>query len=382
MMEEKKPWMKGYELEYLKEIETFYSYYNTYAMSPFNSFKKNNVAEGLHDKSLYFDGDVAFTSKISKAASPINMYRGVVIGNKQKGDCTIKNLAWKEGCQSKALAILKEHEIDKPCWLYVWGEDANSKEVALKAGFSWVGTKITTFAELYGIYFRPSLTDNALFDVPRIHPDRLPEEDFSLEKLSLDDVTPLIEFLSEQIQNLDLDFTNHYSNYNKNGAWSALSLRGYTPDPEFITKPIEMNKKWKEEHADKIFEMQDTILRMNLASVELILDLIPSTFHRIRIMRLAPGGGELERHTDQVDPDSGIQDGKIMRLHFPIITNDSVVFTTWNVDGTKKNVHMKVGECWYIDTRKPHQAINSGNTDRLHLVVDVDANDDVRGLLC
>jgi hypothetical protein len=380
-MEEQKAWMRGYELSHLKEIEAFYSGYNAYAMSPFNSFKKNNVAEGLHDKSLHFDGDVAFTSKISKSASPINMYHDVVIGNKQKGDCTVKNLTWKKGCRSKAIVALKEHEADKPCWFYVWTEDELSKEVALKAGFSWVGTKITTFAELYGIYFRASLTDNSLFDIPRIHPGRLSEEDLSLEKLSFEDVSPLIGLLLEQIQNLDLDFTNHYSNYNKNGAWSALSLRGYTPDPEFITKPVEMNKKWKEEHANEIFEMQDTKLRINLSSVELILKLIPSNFHRIRIMRLAPGGGELERHTDQVDPDSGIKDGKVMRLHFPIVTNDSVMFTTWNVDGIKKEIHMKRGECWYLDTRKPHRAINTGKTDRLHLVVDVDANDNIRGLL-
>jgi mannose-6-phosphate isomerase-like protein (cupin superfamily) len=71
-----------------------------------------------------------------------------------------------------------------------------------------------------------------------------------------------------------------------------------------------------------------------------------------------------------------------MRLHFPIVTNDSVMFTTWNVDGTKKEIHMKRGECWYLDTRKPHRAINTGKTDRLHLVVDVDANDNIRGLLC
>mgnify|MGYP003306674190 CR=1 FL=1 len=58
-----------------------------------------------------------------------------------------------------------------------------------------------------------------------------------------------------------LEFTNHYSNYNKEKAWSAISLRGYSPDWRFITKPVEMNKKWQEEHKDEKFELQDTELR-------------------------------------------------------------------------------------------------------------------------
>jgi hypothetical protein len=32
---------------------------------------------------------------------------------------------------------------------------------------------------------------------------------------------------------------------------------------------------------------------------------------------------------------------------------------------------MKEGECWFLDTRKPHQAINGGTEERIHLVVDV-----------
>jgi len=32
---------------------------------------------------------------------------------------------------------------------------------------------------------------------------------------------------------------------------------------------------------------------------------------------------------------------------------------------------MRVGECWVLDTRKPHTVINEGDEDRIHLVVDV-----------
>ena len=43
---------------------------------------------------------------------------------------------------------------------------------------------------------------------------------------------------------------------------------------------------------------------------------------------------------------------------------------------------MQVGECWYLDVRKPHRAINGGTDMRTHLVVDVEANDEVRALIC
>ena len=39
---------------------------------------------------------------------------------------------------------------------------------------------------------------------------------------------------------------------------------------------------------------------------------------------------------------------------------------------------MKQGECWYLDTRKPHEATNGGDVDRIHLVIDVPANKELR----
>ena len=98
---------------------------------------------------------------------------------------------------------------------------------------------------------------------------------------------------------------------------------------------------------------------VNIASVlftlvEKILDVFETEIHRVRFMKLKPGGGELERHTDQVDPDVGIQDGKLMRIHIPIKTNPNVEFTSWSTTGSKVIVNMEEGHCWYLDIRKPH----------------------------
>jgi hypothetical protein len=50
--------------------------------------------------------------------------------------------------------------------------------------------------------------------------------------------------------------------------------------------------------------------------------------------------------------------------------------------GVCHEVNMMVGECWYLDTRKRHRAINGGATERTHLVVDLEANAAVSALLC
>ena len=42
---------------------------------------------------------------------------------------------------------------------------------------------------------------------------------------------------------------------------------------------------------------------------------------------------------------------------------------------------MKVGNLYYLDIRKPHQAVNKGDEDRLHLVVDVRSNKKFRDWL-
>jgi hypothetical protein len=375
-----KKWQHGYELDYLLGVEEYYSDYNSYSCSPFSAMKKNTIASGLHTDTFKIyerEGQrlVMLDTKVAKTKSSITMYGNVALGIKEKGDRTISKLAWADGEEHLATEILTA--FGEPCWLYVWAEDKRANQIAKDANFTWVGTKVTTFAELYAIYFRDG--GNILFNDPRMHPTRLPAEDYSLEKANIGsfDISSLIE----EVAKLDTEYTNHYSNYNKGKSWSALSLRGYTKDPGFITKPVEMNKKWQLEHVDEKFVMQDTELRKALPQVEQLLSKFPGELHRVRLMNLSPNGGELERHTDQVDPESGVQDGKLMRFHFPLATNESVVFSTWEVDGSRKNVHMKVGECWYIDTRKPHQAINNGDTDRIHLVVDVEVNEKVRELV-
>ncbi|MEI7622922.1 MAG: TIGR03032 family protein [Actinomycetes bacterium] len=54
-----------------------------------------------------------------------------------------------------------------------------------------------------------------------------------------------------------------------------------------------------------------------------------------------------------------------LRVHFPIVTDPSVMF---HVEDT--SVHMEPGNCWVFDTWRPHRVENPTNAPRIHLVID------------
>jgi len=362
-----KNWQRGYDLDYLKEIEAFYAPYNKFAVSPFSKFKKNNIAERLRTGTLqYLDYgkkiEAGLVVERAKVNSKIYMHGDTVIGEKKKGDVSFSRLCG--GVYSLGLA-LDDHS-HEPCWLFSWAADRYICELAEHHGFKKIGYKVSSFAEIMSVYYR----DNKWgCGGPRVHPIVPPAELIGMAKIaSVGSTLPLL--ILKKIEQKALKYTNHYSNYNTMNAWSALALRGYSADPAFITKPIEMNKKWKEEHKDEHYELQDTALYSEFPEVRELLSFLDGDVHRVRLMRLAPAGGELLKHTDQVDPDAGNSLGALARLHFPLKTNPKVLFSTWNGNDIEEKYHYGLGECWLIDTRKPHMAINGGAEERIHLVVD------------
>lgn len=351
-----KDWQHGYDLEYLKGLAEKYKHYNSFTYSPFAQVKKNNIAEGLHKGTLiHLYEDTLLDVVHVKSKGNITMHGDTVIGVKQKGDVVFSKMIGDPKILN--IEIIKYNQ---DAWMYVWAEDKLMNDFAESIGFCKVAPKITSFGEMYMIYYRGK---------KRNFPKVDPAEYQSICKIKDIDVS-LIDKIADKLNQLP-QFTNHYSNYNKGKSWSALSLRGYTADPAFITKPMEMNDKWKEENKEVHFEMQDTSLFEMFPEVRELIRPFGQNLHRVRFMKLKPGGGELERHTDQVDPDSGGSLGKLARLHFPIKTNDKVKFTVWHTDGVPREITMKKGECWFLDTRKPHRAINGGDEERIHLVVDV-----------
>lgn len=364
-----KPWQHGFSLDYLKDLEGFYEPHNKYAISTFGKFKKNDIAAHLHEGTLKFsygstEKMAGFVVERSKVMSKITMHGKTIIGEKQKGDITFSRLV---GDPLTLLDIL-DPEGEYGCrnsWLITYAGNKEIRCVAERSGFDYVGYKVTSYSEVLAVYFR---NDSMNFG-PRKHPVVDPAELVGMAKIGEWD-TSKAQHILDTIKAMCPVFTNHYSNYNQKDAWSALALRGYLNDPSFITKPAEMNDKWIEAHQHEQFELQDTNVYKYFDEVRELLSFLDGDVHRVRFMRLAPGGGELTRHTDQVDPDAGNSPGALARLHFPLKTNDKVIFSTWNGNDERENYHFGFGECWVIDTRKPHMAVNGGDKERIHLVVD------------
>ena len=58
---------------------------------------------------------------------------------------------------------------------------------------------------------------------------------------------------------------------------------------------------------------------------------------------------------------------KTTRIHVPVITNETVVFTFPTVD---KTLHMRVGEVVEFNNNIPHSGVNDGDDFRVHMTLD------------
>jgi hypothetical protein len=77
-----------------------------------------------------------------------------------------------------------------------------------------------------------------------------------------------------------------------------------------------------------------------------------------------PPGGWIKRHSDNGGRPVGTR-----VFHTVIMTNEEC-FNISYADETQK-IHMTVGTVWEFDTLPEHESFNRGETDRIHLVMDV-----------
>jgi hypothetical protein len=315
------------------------------------------MATSLSKDNLYEEGDVVYEMRTAKTKSKVKMFgAGPEFAEVLKGEKVITKLS---NGNSDVLGAIEE-----PVWCHIFEEDANNKQAVLDAGFRKIGTKVSTFSDIIGVYYKG---ERKFIPVPET-------ENINIVKTRLEFDNDIIDMLVDELINMNLEYTNHNSNYNKNKSWQALSLLGFSEDSSYVDK-IAGNEEYRPIVKTDLYKRLEK-------QVEHFLDQLPGRFDRVRFMTLKPGGGELSRHTDQTDPTWGTTNGKMVRFHMPLKTNDKVVFTSWDNNGIKHVHNMKKGECWFLDTRRPHTAINGGDDIRIHLVADVWANEEVRDLLC
>ncbi len=376
------PWQKGYDLAELKERSAVFAEHDEgLILGAFTGVNERAVADWLaagklaatHDGPIGERPVVLAATWEAERRVPVRDFTGDVLASHQPGDRVVRRIAYRgpQGEQKAAALVDSLGASSGRLWLEAFVEHPGDQKLVQLLGLERVGTKIPASSELIGIYVGGK--------APELQP-RLPEEQCTLTKLPIR--------LKGEPGWLPLEFEDHYSSKNKRSSWAALALRGYADpaasdaDARFIAKPAEMSKKWKSENPEKLeWELRDTPLRERLAWLAPIIDYIPGEKHRIRLMRLAPGGGELARHADNTDPDAGVMDARLLRVHIPLVTNPGVIFEAWRLDGQKVSAHMAQGEAWVLDTRKPHTAVNNGEAERIHLVIDVESGERLRSLL-
>lgn len=271
-------------------------------------------------------------------------------------------------------------------WCEVYLEDTHMANMMMNVRFHPAAFKVMAGSELKAIFC--SNMEKALHYRDNIDPADIP----TLLTLKQGFFVPqCFEICRQELKDyLKLQqeaWENHYSIYNDNDSWSAFALKGYkADDPSYIVKPTEMAKKWKASHQEDLEKYTKpeltTAAKHFPETLRLLKLLIPAEFDRIRFMRLAGKGGTLGRHTDITDREAGTSDGKMVRLHVPFFTNESVIVRGWSLQGKKDEQQWGAGNLYYLDQRKPHEVENNDpNAERIHLVFDVVSNEAIRQML-
>lgn len=374
-------WTRGHDPEELRRVAGLFQDHDAgYCRGAFSRIREATVARWLDTGAVAQWGAARCELRGAAAWRPVRKseiirdFAGAAAAMMGPGDL----LCWRFAGDPAPVAALLCELLQRAeahggsLFAYAWQEKREDLELLADLGAKWQGVKIRASSEMVGIW--------QLGGGRRRRPDEMGADWPALARLGCDipDVGPLAAALPR----LDRLWRDHYSSYNARRSWSALSLRGYGGIPEMIEKPAEMSKAWKKANPELLAaELADTRLRDALPEAEPLIDAIPGAKHRIRLMRLTAGGGELRRHADITDPDAGTADGRLMRIHIPIQTNLGCSFQGWEPDGRRVSAHMGLGEGWYLDTRKPHTARNEGPEPRVHLVMDCEASPALRRLL-
>ncbi len=180
-------------------------------------------------------------------------------------------------------------------------------------------------------------------------------------KLSLSfDATRLQEDLGKVMAS-SADWIDHYVTQNYEGSWSVIPLRANRgashPVMMIYSDPVSTD------YVDTPFLAASPYFAEVLASFQ-------TKVLAARLMRLGQGSVIKEHRDHDLDVEGGT-----VRMHIPVVTNPEVHFL---LNG--RRVIMAEGECWYLRLSDPHAVRNDG-PDRVHLVVDMEVNDWVRGQL-
>jgi hypothetical protein len=377
-------WALGYDLAFLKQVASIFARdFKPHTYGAFGLPKERDIANALKDESLVWlksdSGTIAAAAifKIAKSTSKQSDFAQRTITIKP-GDLQIKSVAGDPHSLLTLLQRLLAKAGTRPAWLELHAENKLACKVANDLSFLLAATKVSASSDIKSLYL---LNDSPLERLSRI---ALNQADYPALKLLGIGATPdQIQSCLTEINSYNPSWEQHYSSYNKRQSWTAIALQGFDPaDPQFIIKPGEMSKAWKQENPHRLTSTcAPTPAAKALPTVWELAQSIPGKLERVRLMRLRASNGELTRHADITDRDAGTANGRIARFHIPLQTAPGCLFSGWELSGNQVQLHFPAGSLFYLDIRKPHAVKNTSQVNRIHLVVDVACNAQTRELL-
>jgi hypothetical protein len=387
MSEADPAWAKGFDMAELKErAAIFAAAFRPYIHGAFGLPKENSIAEALAAGECVWTkaGGQALRAvalaKRLKSASRQADFAGRVY-KPQAGDIMVRAIAGDDEARGRILKHLGE--LKAPA---IWVEDfveAPHSALWAKLGFEQVATKVMASSDIKGLWLKGAMGSGRQPAEPLAEADRPALAVLQERWLSADDLAAIQSELAAYCETEAGAFAQHYSSYNKRGSWTAFALQGFdADDPAFIIKPAEMSKQWKADNPGRLSAVCGTTRAAQRFPATMgIVGRLPGRAQRVRFMRLAGGNGELSRHADITDPEAGTGPEQTARIHIPLQSPPGCHFIGWGLDGQRHQKRFEPGALCYLDTRKPHSAINPDEADRIHLVVDLFGNEEMRALI-
>ena len=117
-------------------------------------------------------------------------------------------------------------------------------------------------------------------------------------------------------------------------------------------------------------ELLPTRLMRDCSYIKSLLDKIPGKKDRV-FMEVKPNTNVFWHYDDNETID-GADSTKNARLHLPIITSEQVELMLCN-----QKANWREGKLYYGDFSFPHAIFNKSNINRIHLIIDVNVNEEL-----
>jgi hypothetical protein len=146
----------------------------------------------------------------------------------------------------------------------------------------------------------------------------------------------------------------HYQVKHYEGEWNAIPLRSIDGKTDNIIISPAQNNNYK-----------DTVFLEHSPYMNTVLQTFQCPLLAVRLLKLNAGSSIKEHRDAELNFESGE-----IRLHIPVLTHADVEFFL-----AKERMHLKAGECWYMNFNLLHAINNNSTINRIHLVIDAMVNE-------